>query len=169
MEDNYQTRSLKIISGGQTGADRAALEFALEHNIPCGGWCPKGRLAEDGIIDQKYPLKETVSSESSERTRMNVRDSDGTLILFINTINKGTDLTTEYCTKMGKPYFIWKLYRKLENGGKLENNGLLDKNRIMEWIKANNIRVLNIAGPRESSEPGIYLEVYRLLEEIFGR
>jgi predicted Rossmann-fold nucleotide-binding protein len=71
----------RIISGGQTGVDRAALDVALELGIPCGGWCPKGRLAEDGSIDLRYPLKETNSSEYRERTEKNVEDSDGTLIL----------------------------------------------------------------------------------------
>ena len=73
----------KIISGGQTGADRAALDWALSHNLPCGGWCPKGRKAEDGIIVAKYPLKESSSSSYIQRTEWNVRDSDGTIVLSI--------------------------------------------------------------------------------------
>lgn len=72
---------LKIVSGGQTGVDRAALDVALELGLPCGGWCPKGRKAEDGVIHSRYPLKETPSEEYNERTTWNVRDSDGTLIV----------------------------------------------------------------------------------------
>ncbi len=73
---------MKIISGGQSGVDRAALDFCLENNIPCGGWCPKGRMAEDGRISDKYPLIETESEDYAERTRLNVENSDGTLIIF---------------------------------------------------------------------------------------
>lgn len=71
---------IKIVSGGQTGADRAALDWALAHGVPCGGWCPKGRKAEDGPIDLKYPLKETPSSSYIQRTEWNVRDSDATVV-----------------------------------------------------------------------------------------
>ena len=133
-----------IISGGQTGVDRAALDFAMEHNIPCGGWCPKGRLAEDGMIDEKYPLKETSTSLYVVRTRLNVEDSDGTLILHEGEIGNGTQYTAEYAGAKKKPVL-------LVNMGKDDAAGRLGK-----WVKAHGIEVLNIAGPRESTSPGIY-------------
>ena len=77
-------RNFKIVSGGQSGVDRAALDFALENKIPCGGWCPKGRLAEDGRIHHRYPLRETSSTDYRVRTQANVEDSDGTLILYFD-------------------------------------------------------------------------------------
>jgi putative molybdenum carrier protein len=76
-------KPIKIVSGGQTGADRAALDWALARGVPCGGWCPKGRKAEDGPIDLKYPLKETPSSSYLQRTEWNVRDSDATVVFSI--------------------------------------------------------------------------------------
>ena len=100
----------KIISGGQTGADRAALDWALSHNLPCGGWCPKGRKAEDGIIAAKYPLKESSSSSYIQRTEWNVRDSDGTIVLSIAaTLSGGSKKTLELARKHRKPYLhIWR-------------------------------------------------------------
>jgi hypothetical protein len=73
-------KSIKIVSGGQTGADRAALDWALAHSVACGGWCSKGRKAENGPIDPKYPLKETPSDVYIQRTEWNVRDSDATVV-----------------------------------------------------------------------------------------
>ena len=93
----------KIISGGQTGADRAALDFAIDHGIPHGGWVPKGRLAEDGPLDPKYRLRETDSEDHSIRTEKNVLDSDGTLILFYNELSGGSLLTLELARKHDRP------------------------------------------------------------------
>src|SRR5262245_54833883 len=92
----------KIISGGQSGVDRAALDVALELGIPCGGWCPKGRRAEDGPLPDRYPLDETQTSFYPERTRRNVRDSDGTLILADGAAKGGTALTIELAEQMQK-------------------------------------------------------------------
>ncbi|PSQ85488.1 MAG: molybdenum cofactor carrier, partial [Bacteroidetes bacterium QH_2_63_10] len=83
----------KIISGGQTGVDRAALDAALAFNVPVGGWCPKGRRAEDGQIPDRYPLEETPSEAYEQRTAWNVRDSDGTLIITDGSLEGGTALT----------------------------------------------------------------------------
>ncbi len=85
----------KIISGGQTGVDRAALDVAIELELPCGGWCPRGRLAEDGTVPDRYPLQETRSAEYAERTERNVIDSDGTLIIATRPLTGGTALTVE--------------------------------------------------------------------------
>ena len=95
----------KIISGGQTGADRAALDFAIEHGIPHGGWCPKGRLAEDGMIDQRYQLKETSTSNYPERTEKNIQDSDGTVIFTMTgKLTGGSKKTAEFSVEHQKPW-----------------------------------------------------------------
>ena len=147
-----------IISGGQTGADRAALDAAIKLNIPHGGWCPKGRLAElGGTIPEKYLLKETPSSDYSERTKLNIRDSDGTLIFVPQMplkVNDGTILTIQEVKDKNKPYIIIDLSHKP------------DCHLIAEWVKINNIKVLNIAGPRESQSPGIYQVCLHYLVEI---
>ena len=136
---------MKIISGGQTGVDRAALDVALELKLPCGGWCPKGRLAEDGKIASQYPLIETPTSDYSERTEWNVRDSDGTLILTYGTPIGGTGLTVEIAQILKKPLLI------------LDLNNPLPKEEVMDWIQSNQIQTLNVAGPRESFRTeGIY-------------
>ncbi len=145
----------KIVSGGQTGVDRAALDFALQRGIPCGGWCPKGRLSEDGKIDRKYPLTETNTALYAERTRLNVKDSDGTLIIYSGEMGNGTAYTVEYARQIKKPLLI------IRTGGP----GL--KETIWQWVESHHIKVLNIAGPRESTSPGIYLKTLEILKEIF--
>src|SRR5947209_13063019 len=96
----------KIVSGGQTGVDRAALDVALELGLPCGGWCPRGRRAEDGPLPARYPLTETSWEGYPQRTRWNVRDSDGTLILTRGQPDRGTALTIKLAQRLGKPYRI---------------------------------------------------------------
>jgi len=97
---------MKIISGGQTGVDRAALDFCLENDISCGGWCPKGRLAEDGCIAEKYLLIETETKDYAERTLLNVENSDGTLIIYKNEMDGGSELTLEFVKEKKKPHFL---------------------------------------------------------------
>ena len=95
----------KIVSGGQTGADRAALDWALSHKLPCGGWCPKGRKAEDGPIEAKYPLKESPSASYLQRTEWNVRDSDATVLFSIaSKLTGGSKKTVEFAKKHHKPW-----------------------------------------------------------------
>jgi hypothetical protein len=147
--------NIKIISGGQTGADRAALDFALKNRMPCGGWCPKGRIAEDGEIAAKYPLKETDSKDYPIRTSKNIEESDGTLIFYLNKFDPGTGLTLSLCKKLGKPYRLVKFTKEPSVVS------------IREWIVTNNIQTMNVAGPRESSEPGIYSHVKAFLKLIF--
>ncbi|MCD4772615.1 MAG: putative molybdenum carrier protein [Bacteroidales bacterium] len=143
----------KIISGGQTGVDRAALDFAIKNNISCGGMCPKGRLAEDGKISEKYLLSETSTSEYTQRTIENVKLSDGTLILFKDEMGKGTRLTLETARKLNRPFLSINLDRP-------------DKSvSLKSWIKNLQIKILNIAGPRESNQPGIYLQTIKFLEK----
>ena len=134
-----------IISGGQTGVDRAALDIAIELGMPHGGYCPKGRRAEDGIIPSKYNLIEHTSVQYAGRTLENVLSSDGTLILHIGIISKGTALTKEFCIQREKPILIINIFDDL-------NLSRLNFNR---WIKENFIKALNVAGPRES-EAQIY-------------
>lgn len=140
-------KPIKIISGGQTGVDRAALDFALESGLPCGGWCPKGRIAEDGTISEKYPLKETPLKDYNQRTEWNVRDSDGTLILSFGKPSGGTLLTIELAKALKKPLLILDLKTATEIAS------------FKLWLQKNNIAILNIAGPRESLAPG---DIYRL-------
>lgn len=135
-------KSFTILSGGQTGVDRAALDCALELGFSCGGWCPKGRLAEDGILDKKYPLQETPSQEYSQRTEWNVRDSDGTLILSFGKPTGGTLFTIECAKKLDKPILVFDLKSDP------------DISLFPLWLKKNRIAILNIAGPRESLKPG---------------
>ena len=146
----------KIVSGGQTGVDRAGLDVALELGIPCGGWCPKGRRAEDGPIDVRYPLKETHSANYRIRTEKNVRDSDGTLVFTWQKPEGGTALTIRLAQKYKKPYLIVDL----SEGG--------DPETAHEWVEANQIKVVNIAGLRESECPGVYDRTVNFLKEVFN-
>ncbi len=148
-------RKTKIISGGQTGVDRAALDFAFDHGLACGGWCPKGRTAEDGPISSRYPLQETNTTAYPERTEINIRESDATFIIYRDSFDAGTNLTLHLCKKLAKPVVILRL------------SDTHNKKVIKDWIDINNIRVLNIAGPRESSSPGIYDETKSFLEKLF--
>jgi hypothetical protein len=143
----------RIISGGQTGVDRAALDAAMELGIPHGGWCPKGRMAEDGRIPQKYHLKETLSPDYAARTRLNVRDADGTLILYREPLEGGTALTWQFTVEMEKPVLLVELgFPPIFEAFSL-------------WVRENSIRILNIAGPRESQRPGISGEAKSLVLE----
>ncbi len=145
---------LKIISGGQTGADRAALDFAIEHKIRHGGWCPANRRAEDGRLAAKYRLKPTPSSYPAQRTRWNVRDSDATVIFSLKKrLGGGTRLTEELARRYKKP--VLKIVAPGRNGGRL----------LAEFIREHNVRVLNVAGPRESGQNGVYEFTRRMLEK----
>jgi hypothetical protein len=144
----------KIVSGGQTGVDRAALDTALELGTACGGWCPQGRKAEDGPIPARYPLTETPSDDYPQRTEWNVRDSDGTLVITRGQPTYGTALTVEIAARMKKPYLILDL----------EQQPVLEKARA--WTRTQGIRVLNVAGPREEKTPGIYTDAFHLLHDL---
>ena len=145
---------IKIISGGQTGVDRAALDVALELGLPCGGWCPKGRRAEDGTIAARYPLTETPSEKYPQRTEWNVRDADGTLVLTRGQPQGGTALTTAIAERLQKPKLVVDLSQPA------------DPESVRNWIEGNGIRVLNIAGPRERENPGISAEAAEFLRNI---
>lgn len=136
----------KIVSGGQTGVDRAALDVALELGVPCGGWCPKGRLAEDGVIDERYPLRETRSTRYARRTLWNVRDSDATLILAHVPLGGGTAYTERCARDLERPSLV--VPPDAQDAAALE--------RVRSWLVAHDVEVLNVAGPRESGAPGIH-------------
>lgn len=136
---------IKIISGGQTGADRAGLDFAIAHEIPHGGWCPKGRRAEDGKIDEKYLLKETPNSNYLQRNEWNVRDSDATVIFTMTaTLGTGSKKTQDYAKKQKKP--VLHLARSMAG----------DHGRVLNsFLNAHRVKTLNIAGSRGSNEPEV--------------
>jgi Circularly permutated YpsA SLOG family len=151
-----QARSMpiKVISGGQTGVDRAALDAPLELAVPCGGWCPRGRKAEDGILAAHYPLAETATEAYSERTERNVLESDGTLALVRGRPSGGTGLTIDLARQHGKPCLVVDMARAIS------------PRIIQDWINENQIQVLNVAGPRESQAPGIYDQARALIRRI---
>ncbi len=134
----------RIVSGGQTGVDRAALDVALAHGLPCGGWCPRGRRAEDGPIDARYPLQETDSRSYAVRTERNVVDSDGTLVVTVGPPTGGTALTVRLARRHGRPLKVVDL-----DAGP-------DAEEVRRWITSEGIATLNVAGPRESTAPGVY-------------
>ena len=147
----------KMISGGQTGVDRAALDVALELGVPAGGWCPKGRKAEDGSLAPRYPLTETPSEEYRQRTEWNVRDSDGTLVLTRGAPTEVTAYTIEVARKLGKPRLV------------LDLSEAPSESAVQAWAEEHKVRVLNVAGPRESKCPGIYAQAVTFLRKVFSR
>jgi len=157
----------KIVSGGQTGVDRAALDVALKYKVPCSGWCPKGRIAEDGVIAKRYPLKETKSSDYALRTEWNVRDSDGTLILNVGELSGGTAFTVECAKKYKKHCLIIDLKKSTKYAKEPVSFGNMLV--VRGWIMANDIKVLNVAGPRESKSPGIYKLAKKFLLSLRAR
>lgn len=147
--------SLSIVAGGQSGVDRAALDAALALGIPAGGWCPKGRWAEDGPISDRYPLRETDSAEPDVRTEANVRDSDATLVVVNSVADKGTRRTIECARRAGKPCLIVDLADDAAASA-----------AARAWLTAIRPRTLNVAGPRESRTPGIYARATAFLEDL---
>lgn len=147
----------KIVSGGQTGVDRGALDAALESNHPCGGWCPPGRLAEDGVIPARYPMTELNHGGYSERTLRNVLDSDGTAILFDGEIEGGTGHTRDHCLARGKPLLLIDAARTSSSEAAVE---------IRAFIAREDIAVLNVAGPRASKWPEAHDYAYAAVAHL---
>ena len=146
----------KIVSGGQTGADRAALDWAISRSIPHGGWCPKGRKAEDGTLDARYNLKESPSANYLQRTEWNARDSDGTVIFSLAPVLTGGSLKTQvFAAKHRKPH------------AHIHAGMYAPEAALLRFIAAHGIKSLNVAGPRGSKEPGVYDFVIRVLDGAF--
>ena len=146
----------KVVSGGQTGVDRAALDTALDLEIYCGGWCPKGLRAEDGPLDALYSLQETPSSRYPQRTEWNVRDSDGTLVLYRKLLTGGSAYTTELAKQYDRPCLV------------LDLSAHPTQETVWKWINRHQIHILNVAGSRESGNPGIYQEACKLLRLVLS-
>lgn len=141
----------KVVSGGQSGVDRAALDVAMALGIPHNGWCPKGRRSEDGVISAVYQLQETPKTDYRQRTEWNVRDSDGTLILTRGEPTGGTAATIKFADDYRKPCLVLDLLKTA------------DVDSVRSWLNENSVRVLNVAGPRESGCPGIHGQVTEFL------
>nr|MBF0223233.1 putative molybdenum carrier protein [Desulfobulbaceae bacterium] len=150
----------KIVSGGQAGADQAALDVAIKLNIPHGGWIPKGRLTEDGPLPDKYNLQEMSCDSYNKRTEQNVIDSDGTLIVSHGKLTGGSELTAKLATKHCKPYLHVDM----------DKMSLAYSVRLLKtWRTDNGIKVLNVAGSRQSGNPKIYDVTVKLLESAFSK
>ena len=147
----------KIVSGGQTGVDRAALDVAIDFHLDYGGWCPSGRRAEDGKIHRRYGMAETPSADYDQRTEWNVRDCDGVLILARGTLRGGTMLTKRIARKLGRPCLV------------ANPNNPADIERVILWLSVKAIKTVDIAGPRESQEPGIYEDSRNFLTELIKK
>jgi hypothetical protein len=148
-------KALKIISGGQTGVDRAALDVALTHGIECGGWCPAGRLDECGKIPDHHPIQELQGGGFTERTLQNVKDSDGTLVVYCDHFGGGTAQTVYFCLELKRPHELIDASKiSIEGAAKL----------IGDFVRKNKIGILNVAGPRQSEWPEGYAYASRALD-----
>ena len=153
--------SLKIISGGQTGVDSAALDWAITNGVPHGGYCPKGRKSEDGVIPLKYNLVETSTDKYPQRTEFNVKAAKMTLIIvpYEGYKSRGCALTEKLCIKWNVPYWVIPADQELS---------LADRGRIAgAYPGRTNYEVYNVAGPRLSNWPEATLWTHRMLDKLF--
>lgn len=148
---------LTIVSGGQTGADRAGLDFAIAHGLPHGGWCPFGRRAEDGPLHERYQMLETEGEGYRQRTKRNVADSDATLIFNIGELSDGSLATLRFAERAGKPVRVVAL-DVVDLATEAAN--------VREWLVTHAVAILNIAGPRESKRPGVYRQTMDFLQAV---
>jgi hypothetical protein len=149
----------KIVSGGQTGVDRGALDAALEAGFPCGGWAPEGRVAEDGTLPERYPLRELPGAGYEERTLQNVLDSDATAILYSGKLEGGTRQTMVHCVEHGKPFELIDATHTAPREAAL---------KLAAFIERNRVSVLNVAGPRASKWTGGYQYVRSTLRHLLS-
>ncbi len=149
------SQAITIVSGGQSGVDRAALDAALACGLTVGGWCPKGRIAEDGVISDRYPLTETPLATYRQRTTWNVRDSDATLIVTGGPLTGGTALTVAVAKNLCRRYRV------------LDPRETRVAESVCDWMEEQHVATLNVAGPRESTQPGVYRASYAFLCSVF--
>jgi hypothetical protein len=148
---------IKIISGGQTGVDRAALDWAIASHLAHGGWCPFGRLALDGKVPENYHLKETPSSGYSQRTRRNIEEAEATLIIHQGLLAGGSKLTLRFAQELNKPHCLFDLDKPWSP----------QADQAHQWCSTHSVHTLNIAGPSETRHPGIYDLTRKALHLIF--
>jgi hypothetical protein len=149
----------KLVTGGQTGVDRGALDAALDLGIPVGGWCPADRMAEDGPIAAHYPLRALPGAGYRERTLANVRDSDATVIVHFGELSGGTEITRRDCRELGRPCLL------------LDATALSPEasaRRLLGWLRANPVRILNVAGPRASEDDRGYAYTQAVLRALWS-
>ena len=151
---------IHIISGGQTGVDRAALDAAMALNVPCGGWCPADGCDELGLIPAHYPLRRLKRGGYRERTMRNVREADGTIIVYFGGLSGGTEFTLLCCMQRKKPY-------KLIDGEEI--NISRAATLLERFVRTHRIRILNVAGPRASQQPKAYDYAYRVVAKFLRR
>ena len=150
----------KIVSGGQTGADQAALDVAIKLGISHGGWIPKGRITENGVLDANYRLKEMETANYNKRTEQNVIDSDGTLIISHGKLTGGSNYTREMVLHHSRPWLHIDLNKTMF---------FQAAKQIRAWLAEHEIDVLNVAGPRKSKDPAIYQAIADILETALCR
>ena len=153
-------KQLTIMSGGQTGVDRGALDASLSVGAPCGGWCPAGRKAEDGPIPAKYPLTELPGADYLARTRKNVEESDATLIITFGAPTGGTKRTVEFCRRLRKPFLV------IDAAATPVDEAV---RQVLEFAKGRGVQRLNVAGPRASGEPRGYYYAFELVRRLLER
>jgi len=149
----------KIVTGGQTGIDRGALDAALEAGFPCGGWAPEGRAAEDGRIPRRYPLQELAGAGYEERTLQNVADSDGTAILYSGKLEGGTRKTMLHCVEHGKPFELVDATHTDPRDAAL---------KLADFVERNRLSILNIAGPRASKWPQAHQSAHSTVRNLLS-
>lgn len=148
-----------MASGGQTGVDRGALDAAIEAGVPCGGWCPRGRRAEDGTVPARYTLRETEGEDYETRTRRNVAEADATLVLTWGPPEGGTALTVADAEALGRPCLVVDLAANSETGAAAA---------AAHWLAALDGATLNVAGPRESRQPGAHAAAHRVVAALLA-